>query len=140
MSGKSRTRALVIVAGLLQVNKAFMIMSVARKTYGNSPRPVKMIDEKRFERRVLTFVLACALPAACVPNVRGAQGNALPHLRKQGTATQLVVDGRPFLIRGGERPDAPGPTPASPAGRLRHPAHQALPPSLRLCANLSSDK
>ena len=27
---------------------------------------------------------------------------ALPHLRRQGTATQLVVDGRPFLIRGGE--------------------------------------
>jgi hypothetical protein len=28
--------------------------------------------------------------------------SGLPHLRKQGTATQLVVDGRPFLIRGGE--------------------------------------
>jgi hypothetical protein len=26
----------------------------------------------------------------------------IPHLRRQGTATQLVVDGRPFLIRGGE--------------------------------------
>lgn len=25
-----------------------------------------------------------------------------PHLRKQGTATQLIVDGRPFLIVGGE--------------------------------------
>ena len=26
----------------------------------------------------------------------------IPHLRKQGSATQLVVDGRPFLVRGGE--------------------------------------
>ena len=26
----------------------------------------------------------------------------IPQLRKQGTATQLVVDGKPFLIRGGE--------------------------------------
>ena len=26
----------------------------------------------------------------------------LPQLRRQGTATQLVVDGKPFLIRGGE--------------------------------------
>lgn len=25
-----------------------------------------------------------------------------PHLRRQGSATQLVVDGRPFLILGGE--------------------------------------
>lgn len=28
--------------------------------------------------------------------------SSVPHLRRQGTATQLVVDGRPFLIRGGE--------------------------------------
>jgi hypothetical protein len=27
---------------------------------------------------------------------------ALPHLRRQGTATQLVVGGKPFLMRGGE--------------------------------------
>jgi hypothetical protein len=26
----------------------------------------------------------------------------IPHLRRQGTATQLVVDGKPFLVRGGE--------------------------------------
>lgn len=31
-----------------------------------------------------------------------AQAPAVPHLRKQGSATQLVVDGRPFLVRGGE--------------------------------------
>lgn len=31
-----------------------------------------------------------------------AQAPSIPHLRKQGTATQLVVGGKPFLIRGGE--------------------------------------
>src|SRR5271170_125316 len=32
----------------------------------------------------------------------GAQTNSIPHLAKQGTATQLIVDGKPFLILGGE--------------------------------------
>ncbi|HEY0945229.1 MAG TPA: DUF5597 domain-containing protein [Opitutaceae bacterium] len=33
---------------------------------------------------------------------------ALPHLRKQGTATQLIVDGQPFLARGGELSNSHG--------------------------------
>src|SRR5262245_21474861 len=32
----------------------------------------------------------------------GAADASIPHLRRQGKATQLVVDGKPFLIRGGE--------------------------------------
>ena len=32
----------------------------------------------------------------------GAADPEIPHLRRQGTAVQLVVDGQPFLIRGGE--------------------------------------
>jgi beta-galactosidase GanA len=36
----------------------------------------------------------------------GAEGQsrdaAIPHLRRQGTATQLIVDGAPFLVLGGE--------------------------------------
>jgi hypothetical protein len=39
-------------------------------------------------------VLAAALAAPADP--------PLPQLRRQGSATQLVVDGKPFLIRGGE--------------------------------------
>jgi beta-galactosidase GanA len=31
-----------------------------------------------------------------------AQQTSYPHLQKQGTATQLIVGGKPFLIRGGE--------------------------------------
>ena len=34
--------------------------------------------------------------------VTAAADASAPHLRRQGTATQLVVDGKPFLIRGGE--------------------------------------
>lgn len=47
--------------------------------------------------------------AACVVSVffalaQGliAQELVIPHLRKQGKATQLIVNGKPFLIRGGE--------------------------------------
>ena len=29
-------------------------------------------------------------------------GHAAPHLRRQGHATQLIVDGAPFLVLGGE--------------------------------------
>ena len=31
-----------------------------------------------------------------------APAAGLPQLRRQGTATQLIVDGQPFLLRGGE--------------------------------------
>ena len=32
----------------------------------------------------------------------GSSSSEIPHLRKQGTATQLVVDGKPFLALAGE--------------------------------------
>ncbi|HEX2452109.1 MAG TPA: DUF5597 domain-containing protein [Vicinamibacterales bacterium] len=52
----------------------------------------------------------CHLSQACVLGlavaicgvVLAAQSPGLPHLRKQGGAPQLVIDGRPFLVRGGE--------------------------------------
>jgi len=40
-------------------------------------------------------ILACAGAAF-------AADDSIPHLRKQGTATQLIVDGQPFLATGGE--------------------------------------
>lgn len=55
-----------------------------------------------FKRGVMTVVLAFALFAMCALSLHGVQENSLPHLRQQGTATQLVVDGKPFLILGGE--------------------------------------
>ena len=45
-------------------------------------------------------ILLGVLAAAPAP-APGADPS-MPHLRRQGTAVQLIVDGRPFLIRGGE--------------------------------------
>jgi len=35
-------------------------------------------------------------------SIRATGVSSIPHLEKKGTATQLIVDGRPFLILGGE--------------------------------------
>jgi beta-galactosidase GanA len=43
--------------------------------------------------------IACLVVGAFAVASEGAD---IPHLQRQGTATQLVVDGRPFLILGGE--------------------------------------
>src|SRR5260370_22664285 len=59
------------------------------------------MDEHRFKRSVMTVVVAYALLATCALPVQATQ-ESLPHLRRQGTATQLVVDGKPFLVLGGE--------------------------------------
>jgi Domain of unknown function (DUF5597)/Beta-galactosidase len=40
----------------------------------------------------------CATPSGPA----GSASSEIPHLRKQGTATQLIVDGRPFLVLAGE--------------------------------------
>ncbi len=61
----------------------------------------------RFTRRVrrggFTLAVACALlPGYALTLQARQQAAPAPHLRKQGTATQLVVDGKPFLVRGGE--------------------------------------
>jgi len=47
------------------------------------------------------FAVACyAVAAVAVAHAQTASGT--PHLRKQGTATQLIVDGQPFLALAGE--------------------------------------
>jgi beta-galactosidase GanA len=55
----------------------------------------------RFRRGIIVFTLACVFTAAC-PFICAAQPTSIPGLRKQGAATQLIVDGKPFLILGGE--------------------------------------
>jgi len=40
--------------------------------------------------------------AGAAQAVEGRSAESMPHLRKQGSATQLVVDGNPFLVIGGE--------------------------------------
>jgi len=46
------------------------------------------------------LLLAAALAALASP--LAAQNGVPPHLERRGAATQLIVDGRPFLILGGE--------------------------------------
>ncbi|MDR3339858.1 MAG: DUF5597 domain-containing protein [Candidatus Symbiothrix sp.] len=52
---------------------------------------------KQFQIILFSICLATIFTGTAV-----SQNKALPHLKKQGTATQLIVDGKPFLILGGE--------------------------------------
>ena len=52
----------------------------------------------------LRYVLPCvvALFGIGMANAQSASPSSIPHLEKRGKATQLIVDGRPFLILAGE--------------------------------------
>ena len=54
-------------------------------------------------KRYSLVILACAA-VLLGPSLAAAQSAnpSLPHLEKRGGATQLIVDGRPFLMLGGE--------------------------------------
>lgn len=52
--------------------------------------------------RSLLHALSILLLVGLKTNPLAAQQNNAPHLEKRGAATQLVVDGQPFLILGGE--------------------------------------
>ncbi len=47
-----------------------------------------------------TSYLLSIVVLSCISSLLSAE--EIPHLQKQGTATQLIVDGKPFMIRGGE--------------------------------------
>jgi|SRR5882672_4569780 len=51
---------------------------------------------------IVVFAAVCVFAAACPSLICDAQSSSLPHLRKQGAATQLVVEGKSFLVLGGE--------------------------------------
>jgi len=59
------------------------------------PHPV------RHRRHRLARLLAAAF-ATCAIAAQAAPAATIPQLRPQGTTTQLVVDGKPFLVLGGE--------------------------------------
>ena len=58
----------------------------------------------RLRRRWLSYTLLAVAPTPfCGAQAsKPASVDGLPHLEKRGDATQLVVDGKPFLILGGE--------------------------------------
>jgi len=50
----------------------------------------------------ITYLLLCASLVLIYQANSQAQQQRVPHLRKQGTATQLIVDDKPFLVLAGE--------------------------------------
>ena len=48
------------------------------------------------------LAIAIAGLALMTTGAQSQTGSAIPHLKKQGTATQLIVDGQPFLARAAE--------------------------------------
>lgn len=56
----------------------------------------------RHKQAVMTLVIAFAILATGFSPICRAQQERAPHLRQQGTATQLVVDDKPFLVLAGE--------------------------------------
>jgi hypothetical protein len=52
--------------------------------------------------RIPRFVCLSFLLAALLAFPALAQSNRAPHLEKRGVTAQLIVDGKPFLILGGE--------------------------------------
>jgi hypothetical protein len=53
------------------------------------------------QRAATLFATGAILVTSFIP-IRGAQQSRPPYLRRQGTATQLVVDDKPFLVLAGE--------------------------------------
>ena len=51
---------------------------------------------------IIVFAAVCVFASAWPSPISVAQPSSLPHLRKQGAATQLIVDAAPFLVLGGE--------------------------------------
>jgi hypothetical protein len=66
-------------------------------------------------RTLFCATLACSLTLVAgqekITPARTAGAPEIPHLRKQGTATQLIVDGKPFLVLGGELSNSSGTSP-----------------------------
>src|SRR5215472_17056770 len=53
--------------------------------------------------RIHLHLLPCFLLSVCLGTVASsAQDQQAPHLEKRGVATQLIVDGKPFLMLSGE--------------------------------------
>jgi beta-galactosidase GanA len=50
----------------------------------------------------VTIIVAYAVLASCFTELCSAQQSRTPSLRKQGSATQLIVDDKPFLVLAGE--------------------------------------
>jgi len=77
--------------GIANVSFKFLLTLPKEHTY--------MKNGYIFKTRALPVCIVLVLTMVCSVSSDGAD---IPHLEKQGTATQLIVDGRPYLILGGE--------------------------------------
>src|SRR5690348_15896750 len=68
-------------------------------------------DFSKVDIRLSVLTWAIGLCLASVSS--GQAASAIPHLQREGTATQLIVEDRPFLIRGGEINNSSATNPAS---------------------------
>jgi len=69
----------------------------------SSTQPSQAMPFPRRFRCIIPIAILAALTISAV-----AAAPALPQLRQQGSATQLIVDGQPFLVRGGELSNSHG--------------------------------
>ena len=76
---------------ILASRKVIRLSRVNMKIHGLWPK-----------QRVVTLVIAGAILATGFVRICGAQQDRAPHLRQQGTAIQLIVDDKPFLVLAGE--------------------------------------
>jgi len=59
-------------------------------------------EAKHMKLRTLAITTIPILLVSTAAFSQGTPSTAIPHLEKHGTATQLVVDGKPFLVLGAE--------------------------------------
>jgi beta-galactosidase GanA len=60
------------------------------------------LKKLRLTRAMVALSFAFVLVTKCAIPAHATQNPSIPHLREQGNATQLIVDGKPFLVLGGE--------------------------------------
>ena len=64
---------------------------------------MRSIDSFSPSSKLAWFAVVATVVCATSPAAQTRQSEpGLPHLEKRGTATQLIVDGKPFLVLGGE--------------------------------------
>jgi hypothetical protein len=85
----------------------------------------------------LRYVLPCAVAlfGLGMADAQSVSTSSIPRLEKRGQATQLIVDGRPFLILAGELTNSA----SSSMAHLRQFAAEDLCNSLILLARAVSD-
>ena len=64
--------------------------------------PSQTIRQQTRVAVTIMLALACAVSTVWPLRCAAAEESSRPHLRRHGTATQLIVDGKPFLVLGGE--------------------------------------